>query len=139
MSRLHSTSARFWCQKHMPHLIRESILHHVGKEIDLPSSPQSSTLKVFDDLNAKTYRFIKFWSILFNSQQMHSIHLPNELDAKSRAVLLSYLGSGFKSQDDYVPTLGEYISKYSSASLFIDTVCEKQLLIYYMLTIKTIC
>ena len=69
---------------------------------------------------------------------MHSIHLPNELDAKSRAVLLSYLGSGFKSQDDYVPTLGEYISKYSSASLFIDTV-KKQLLIYYMLTIKTIC
>ena len=104
----------------MPHLIRESILHHVGKEIDLPSSP-SSTLKTSEDLNAKTHQFIKFWSILFSSQQMHSIHLPNELDAKSRAILLSYLGSGFKSQDDYVPTLGEYLFKCSSASLCMKT------------------
>ena len=122
MSRIHSTSARFWCQKHMPHLIRESILHHVGKEIDLPSSPPSSASKVSDDLNAKTYRFIKFWSILFNSQQMHSIHLPNDLDAKSRAILLSYLGSGFKSQEDYVPTLGEYTFNSSSTSLCTNNI-----------------
>ena len=90
----------------MPHLIRESILHHVGKEIDQPSLP-STSLKLSNDPNAKTYRFIKFWSILFNCQQMHSIHLPNDLDAKSRGTLLSYLGSGSKLQDDYVPTLGQ--------------------------------
>ena len=78
----------------------------MGKEIDVPSPPLAS-LKISNDSNAKTCRFIKFWSILFNCQQMHSIHLPNDLDAKSRGTLVSYLGSGFKLQDDYVPTLGQ--------------------------------
>ena len=77
----------------------------MGKDIDLPTFSVSS-LKVANDPNAKIYRFIKFWSILFNSHQMHCIHLPNDLDAKSRGNLLSYLGSGFKVNDDYVPTLG---------------------------------
>ena len=100
VSRIDSTSARIWCQKHIPHLIRESILHYVGKEIDVPSS------KTSNDANAKTYRFVKFWSILYNSQQMHTLSLPSELDAKARTTLVSYLGSGFSLSEDYVPTLG---------------------------------
>ena len=100
MSRIDSTSARIWCQKHIPHLIRESVLHHVGKEIDVPSS------KTLNDANAKTYRFVKFWSILYNSQQMHTISLPSELDAKARTTVVSYLGSGFNLSQDYVLTLG---------------------------------
>ena len=102
VSRLHSTSARVWCQKYIPHLIRESILHHVGKEIDTPSSSKLSI-----DSNTKSHKFVKFWSILYNSQQMHTLRLPCDLDAKSRGTLVSYLGSGFNVAESYVPTLGQ--------------------------------
>ena len=103
VSRIHSTSARTWCQKHIPHLIRESILHYVGKEIDNVSSAS----KTLNDANTKTHRFVKFWSILYNSQQMHTLSLPSELDAKARTTLVSYLGSGFNLSEDYLPTLGK--------------------------------
>ena len=98
---LDSTSARIWCQKHIPHLIRESILHDVGKEIDVPSSTKTP-----NEANTKSYKFVKFWSMLYNSQQMHSLNLPCDLDTKSRSTLVSYLGSGFDLSEDYVPTLG---------------------------------
>ena len=101
MSRINSTTARSWCQRHIPHLIRESVLHYVGTEVD-NVSPSKNT----NDANVKTFRFIKFWSILYNSQQMHTISLPSELDAKARTTIVSYLGLGFDRTDDYVPTLG---------------------------------
>ena len=102
VNRIDSTFARIWCQRHIPYLIRESILHSVGKEID-----NISTAKIVNDVKVNTYRFVKFWSILYNSQQMHTLSLPSELDSKARTTLISYLGSGFNLTEDFLPTLGE--------------------------------
>ena len=66
----------------------------------------SSHSKVGSEFHSKIYRFVKFWSILYNSQQMHSINLPSDLDAKSRTTIMSYLGSGFDIADHHIPTLG---------------------------------
>ena len=89
VNRLHSTAVRQWCQKNIPQLVRESLLRRAGKE-----------------LLSDCHKFLKLWSVLY-SHQMHVICIPTNLDDKARETVLSYLGSGFTSEHNSVPTIGE--------------------------------
>lgn len=72
--RLDSTAARQWAQRHVPQLVRESLLHHVT------SLGNDNTI-------------VKFWSMLY-SHQMRSVCIPADLDDRARSTLVQYLGAG---------------------------------------------
>ena len=81
-----STAARHWALKKIPTLVRESLLHQIG---------------YYSDCNDNSV--VKFWSILYSSQ-LYNVHVPSELNEKSRQTIMQYLATGLDQQVP-LPTL----------------------------------